>query len=180
MNEMARGRPDPATVEKAIAQLATVFSNRLVTSRAIREQHGNTTTWIASEPPDAVIYPQSADDVQQTLPMMIACARGVHVAVVVGPAALALVGLAGRIRAKHAAIASPPGWFVRRQLAGVGDSTEVDHGFLHRYFDPLATARELALVERRQNANGRMQAGTGVADGRSWLQRPAVHLTRGA
>jgi D-lactate dehydrogenase (cytochrome) len=28
------------------------------------EQHGNTTTWIANEPPDAVVFPQSSADVQ--------------------------------------------------------------------------------------------------------------------
>jgi D-lactate dehydrogenase (cytochrome) len=31
----------------------------------VREQHGNTVTWIANQPPDAVIYPQSTEDVQQ-------------------------------------------------------------------------------------------------------------------
>jgi len=30
----------------------------------VREQHGNTVTWIANQPPDAVIYPQSTEDVQ--------------------------------------------------------------------------------------------------------------------
>jgi D-lactate dehydrogenase (cytochrome) len=64
MNEIVRGRLDTAAVEQAIAELAAAFGNRLVTSQAVREQHGNTTTWIASQPPDAVIYPQSADDVQ--------------------------------------------------------------------------------------------------------------------
>ena len=72
MNEMVRGRSDLAAVEGTIAELAAAFGNRLVTSRAVCEQHGNTTTWIASEPPDAVIYPQSADDVQQVVRI---CAR---------------------------------------------------------------------------------------------------------
>jgi D-lactate dehydrogenase (cytochrome) len=49
-----------------------MFGNRLVTSQAVREQHGNTTTWIACQPPDAVIYPQSAEDVQQVVRV---CAR---------------------------------------------------------------------------------------------------------
>src|SRR5215467_10470883 len=56
---------DPKAVEAAIAALAAAFGNRLVTSLAVREQHGNTFTWIANEPPDAVVFPQSADDVQQ-------------------------------------------------------------------------------------------------------------------
>src|SRR5215472_1212461 len=60
-------RRDPKKVEAAIAALAAAFGNRLVTSLAVREQHGNTFTWIANEPPDAVVFPQSAADVQQVV-----------------------------------------------------------------------------------------------------------------
>src|ERR1700751_789808 len=56
---------DPKAVEAAIAALAAAFGNRLVTSLAVRQQHGNTFTWIVNQPPDAVVFPQSADDVQQ-------------------------------------------------------------------------------------------------------------------
>jgi len=56
---------DPKAVAAVIAALAARFGNRLVTSRAVREQHGNTTTWIANEPPDAVVFPQSTEDVQE-------------------------------------------------------------------------------------------------------------------
>jgi D-lactate dehydrogenase (cytochrome) len=56
---------NPAAVKKVIAELAAAFGNRLVTSQAVREQHGNTVTWIENQPPDAVIYPQSTEDVQQ-------------------------------------------------------------------------------------------------------------------
>src|SRR3954471_18703908 len=55
---------DPAAIDAAVADLAAKFGNHLVTSRAVCEQHGNTTTWIANEPPDAVVYPQSSGDVQ--------------------------------------------------------------------------------------------------------------------
>ena len=51
-------------VEAVIRALAQKFGNRLVTSQAVREQHANTTTWIANEPPDAVVFPQAAEDVQ--------------------------------------------------------------------------------------------------------------------
>jgi D-lactate dehydrogenase (cytochrome) len=60
-------RRDSKAVEAAIAALAAAFGNRLVTSLAVREQHGNTFTWIVNEPPDAVVFPQSADDVQQVV-----------------------------------------------------------------------------------------------------------------
>ncbi|MCC6776062.1 MAG: FAD-binding protein [Hyphomicrobiales bacterium] len=65
-------RRDPGAVRAAIAALAAKFGNRLVTSLAVREQHANTTTWIESQPPDAVVLPQSTDDVQEIVRI---CAR---------------------------------------------------------------------------------------------------------
>jgi D-lactate dehydrogenase (cytochrome) len=60
-------RHDRQSVEAVIATLAATFGNRLVTSTAVREQHGNTLTWIGNQPPDAVIFPQSTEDVQQVV-----------------------------------------------------------------------------------------------------------------
>src|SRR5207244_757956 len=60
-------RRDPAAVQAAIAELGTSFGNRLVTSAAVRAQHGNTTTWIPNEPPDAVVFAQDTDDVQRVV-----------------------------------------------------------------------------------------------------------------
>jgi D-lactate dehydrogenase (cytochrome) len=65
-------RRDPDAIEAAIAALAAKFGNRLVTSRAVREQHANTTSWIANEPPDAVVFPQATGDVQDIVRI---CAR---------------------------------------------------------------------------------------------------------
>ena len=60
--------PDSKEERKAaaavIAALAARYGNRLATSQALREQHGHTTTWIENQPPDAVVFPQSAEDVQ--------------------------------------------------------------------------------------------------------------------
>jgi len=61
----ARSARDVKAVEAAVGQLAARFGNRLVTSTAVREQHANTTTWVTNEPPDAVVFPQSTEDVQQ-------------------------------------------------------------------------------------------------------------------
>jgi D-lactate dehydrogenase (cytochrome) len=58
---------NPKAVAAAIGALAARFGNRLVTSQAVREQHANTTTWIANEPPDAVLFPQSTEDVQDVV-----------------------------------------------------------------------------------------------------------------
>jgi D-lactate dehydrogenase (cytochrome) len=60
-----RSRRDPKAVEAVIRALAAAFGNRLVTSLAVRQQHANTFTWIANEPPDAVVFPQTAAEVQQ-------------------------------------------------------------------------------------------------------------------
>ena len=65
-------RRDPNAIEAAVAALAAKFGNRLVTSRAVREQHANTTSWIANEPPDAVVFPQATEDVQDIVRI---CAR---------------------------------------------------------------------------------------------------------
>jgi len=57
-------RNDRKAVETVIAALAAHFGNRLVTSRAVCEQHGNTLTWVGNQPPDAVDFPQTTEDVQ--------------------------------------------------------------------------------------------------------------------
>ena len=58
------GRRNQKAVEAAIGALAAQFGNRLVTSLAVRQQHANILTWIENQPPDAVVFPQSAEDVQ--------------------------------------------------------------------------------------------------------------------
>src|SRR5258708_28254155 len=64
---VAETRRNPKAVEAAIGALAARFGNRLVTSQAVREEHGNILTWIANQPPDAVVFPQSTDDVQDAV-----------------------------------------------------------------------------------------------------------------
>lgn len=50
----------PLTVSDA---LASRFGDRFQTGAAIRAQHGSTTTWIAPQPPDAVVFPETTDEV---------------------------------------------------------------------------------------------------------------------
>lgn len=68
---------DPAAIAAVIAALAASFGNRLVTSQAVREQHGNTLTWVPNQPPDAVVFPQTTEDVQQIV--RICASRGVAI-----------------------------------------------------------------------------------------------------
>ncbi len=56
-------RPDPQAVEQAIARLKQRFGDRLSTAAIVREQHGNSLTWIPNRAPDAVIYAESEEDV---------------------------------------------------------------------------------------------------------------------
>ncbi|MCO5091928.1 FAD-linked oxidase C-terminal domain-containing protein [Bosea sp. (in: a-proteobacteria)] len=65
--------PPAAEAIAAVTQaLAASFGDRLVTSLAVRRQHGHTLTWIANEPPDAVVFPRSTEEVSQILAL---CAR---------------------------------------------------------------------------------------------------------
>src|SRR5712671_396317 len=64
---VSREPRDPKVLAVTLGTLAARFGNRLVTSQAVREQHGNTTTWIANEPPDAVVFPQTTADVQEVV-----------------------------------------------------------------------------------------------------------------
>ena len=57
--------PKQGAVAAVIRELTVAFGNRVVTSNAVREQHGNTLTWIENQPPDAVVFPQSGEDVQK-------------------------------------------------------------------------------------------------------------------
>src|ERR1700730_18134637 len=48
----------------ALATLAQRLDNRLSVAPAVREQHANTTTWVENQPPDAVAFPASTEEVR--------------------------------------------------------------------------------------------------------------------
>ncbi len=50
-------------IATATAILKQRFGERLSVSQSVREQHGHTTTWIANQPPDAVVFAHSADEI---------------------------------------------------------------------------------------------------------------------
>ena len=58
------GRLSPEAVAALNADLAARFGNRFTASEAIRKAHGHTLTWLKNEPPDAVVFPQTSEDVQ--------------------------------------------------------------------------------------------------------------------
>ena len=59
-------------VEALKADLAAKFGNRFTASEAIRRAHGHTLTWLENEPPDAVVFAESRDDV---IDLVKLCAR---------------------------------------------------------------------------------------------------------
>ena len=62
-----RSQQDRKAADGVIAALAARYGNRLATSQALREQHGHTTTWIENQPPDAVFFPQTTEEVQEVV-----------------------------------------------------------------------------------------------------------------
>jgi D-lactate dehydrogenase (cytochrome) len=54
-------------VATAIAVLRQRFGDRLQTGEAIRRQHANTLTWLDNQPPDAVIWVETAEEVGEVV-----------------------------------------------------------------------------------------------------------------
>jgi len=52
-----------AGLAAALPILAARFGDRFSVSDAVRRQHGHTLTWLANQPPDAVIFAESTDEV---------------------------------------------------------------------------------------------------------------------
>lgn len=69
---VAKLPPSQASVAAVVQALAASLGNRLVTSLAVRQQHGHTLTWIPNQPPDAVAFPQSTQEVSQIVTL---CAK---------------------------------------------------------------------------------------------------------
>lgn len=69
--------PSAEAIAAVTRELAASFGNRLVTSLAVRQQHGHTLTWIPNQPPDAVVFPQTTEEVASIV--KLCAAHGVPV-----------------------------------------------------------------------------------------------------
>ena len=58
-------RPDQAALARVTGLLAGRFGNRFSTNASVREQHGHTLTWTPNQPPDAVVWPHSTEEVAE-------------------------------------------------------------------------------------------------------------------
>jgi D-lactate dehydrogenase (cytochrome) len=56
---------DPKRIATAIEILRQRFGDRLQTGQAIRQQHANTLTWLENQPPDAVVFVETAAEVSE-------------------------------------------------------------------------------------------------------------------
>jgi D-lactate dehydrogenase (cytochrome) len=63
--DAARTSPAKGDIATAIGILKQRFGDRVQTGEALRRQHGPTLTWIANEPPDAVVWPLGTGEVQE-------------------------------------------------------------------------------------------------------------------
>jgi D-lactate dehydrogenase (cytochrome) len=72
MAKAAAKRGKSTAIDNAIGALLARLGNKVVTSEAVREQHGHTTTWIPNQPPDAVVFAASTEDVQD---IVLICAE---------------------------------------------------------------------------------------------------------
>jgi D-lactate dehydrogenase (cytochrome) len=52
------------SAQRALEALQPRFGDRLQTGEAIRRQHANTLTWLVSQPPDAVVWVESTEEVR--------------------------------------------------------------------------------------------------------------------
>ena len=66
------GRPGPDAVAALSVDLAARFGNRFTASSAIRKAHGHTLTWLENQPPDAVVFAETREDV---IDLVKLCAR---------------------------------------------------------------------------------------------------------
>lgn len=55
------------TIDSAIAELKSVFGDRATTSASDRDIHGQNEAYFAPTPPDAVLYPETTDEVSRIL-----------------------------------------------------------------------------------------------------------------
>ena len=71
MKAQAR-RAEPRAIEQAIAELQALLGDRLSTAAAVRDQHGHDESYHATEPPDAVAFARSTEEVAKIVGI---CAR---------------------------------------------------------------------------------------------------------
>ena len=68
---IARTKSSGRNIQSAVAALRERFGERVSTTDAVRNHHASRLTWMPSQPPDAVVFPESTEEVQE---IVIICA----------------------------------------------------------------------------------------------------------
>lgn len=63
VSDRPAARADAATISGVASILKQRFGERATTSGAVREQHGNTLTWVENQPPDVVVFAETTEEV---------------------------------------------------------------------------------------------------------------------
>jgi D-lactate dehydrogenase (cytochrome) len=67
-----RTHPTEAVIAALSAELVKRYDDRVVTSAAVREQHGHSLTWVKNQPPDVVVYPRTTEEVSEIVKLCAA------------------------------------------------------------------------------------------------------------
>ncbi|WP_424966624.1 FAD-binding oxidoreductase [Dinoroseobacter sp. S375] len=67
MNDQTPLRRNAEGIATALDVMRQSFGDRLQTGAALRAQHAHTTTWLETQPPDAVFFPRETAEVQEVL-----------------------------------------------------------------------------------------------------------------
>lgn len=67
LNDLAKTERNSSGIATAISVLKQRFGDQLKTSKSLLEQHAHTMTYIPSQLPDAIVFAQSTEDVQQAV-----------------------------------------------------------------------------------------------------------------
>jgi D-lactate dehydrogenase (cytochrome) len=65
LSDLRRVPRNEQGVASAVGILKQRFGERFQTGQSIREQHAHTTSYIPAQPPDGVVFPETAEEVQQ-------------------------------------------------------------------------------------------------------------------
>ena len=65
-------RPSDAAVGAVVTTLSERFGNRAATGQAVREQHGHTRTYLVTQAPDIVVWPQTTEEVAEIVTLCAA------------------------------------------------------------------------------------------------------------
>jgi D-lactate dehydrogenase (cytochrome) len=58
---------DPQAIRTALAHLRATFGERLTEAETVRIQHANQLSEVSNQPPDAVVFPETTDEVAEAV-----------------------------------------------------------------------------------------------------------------